>query len=373
MAFNNRNVIFLTGAPHPSALSWGEDVLSKVLLPCFTIVEYGSTRPTPEILVPSWRSLPLEKVHWPTGLTQPDRQDRTVPEKSIETDASFITATDPSILSTENDHRASQLRASSSDAEDALSGYYEHSFAVHDIPSSQILGPASAASSLWGNSFESARENDSILPTTVAQSRLCSAYLSNLEDIPNATYLRSIMPQTMTVDLVLGIISISQPRTLVTRKGSRTVDLVEMLVGDGTRAGFGITVWLPSRPAQESNKSNVDRSAEDDLRSRTLRLRPQDIILAKNVALSSFRGKVHGQSLRRGMTTFDLLYRNMVDRDDERGAYRSRELDQANSPNMCKTKKVKDWVMQFVGTNRVNSRVKVLKWNDLSSLPLDTQ
>ncbi|KAL9629373.1 MAG: hypothetical protein Q9164_006909 [Protoblastenia rupestris] len=370
MALNDRNIIFLTGAPRPSAVSWEENALSEALLPCFTNGQHGSVRPTPEMLVPSWRSLPLEKAHWPTGLTQADRQDCTVPGKNTETDASFVTTTDLSMLSTENDHRKSQLRASSSDAEDALSGYYEHSFAVHDVPSSQILGPASAASSLLGNSFESARESDSIPPTTVAQSRLCSAHLSHLMDIPNAIYLRSIMPQTMTVDLVLGIISISQPRTLVTRKGSRTVELVEMLVGDGTRAGFGITVWLPSHPAK---KSNVDRSAEDDLRSRTLRLRPQDIILAKNVALSSFRGKVHGQSLRRGMTTLDLLYRNMVDRDDERGAYRSRELDQASSPNLCKTKQVKDWVMQFVGTNRVISRVKVLKCNDLSSLPLDTQ
>lgn len=148
-----------------------------------------------------------------------------------------------------------------------------------------------------------------------------------------------------------------------------------MLVGDDTKAGLGINIWLP--PSQESNPPALQ---EVDLRTQTLRLRPQDVILAKTVALSSFRGKVYGQSLRRGMTTLDLLYRNVIDGDDARGAYSADDLKQGaiNEAQVRKVKDVEDWVMRFVGANtgalpsgRV-SKPRVANEQKLQALPDDT-
>ncbi|KAL9130646.1 MAG: hypothetical protein Q9217_001216 [Psora testacea] len=350
MGSNNYNIIFITGAPLPSALCWEEEALNESLLPCFTDTRQDRTRPTPNILAPNWRSLPLKRTHWPTGLTQASRPDWSTPGESTEADALFLTPSELSISCTGDIDIRSQSQVSSRNAEDTLSQYYEYSFAIHDVQSSQIVGAASITSSLsmTEGSFESAIESDANPGRTLIHSRLCSARLSNLVEMPNSTYLRSITPQTMTVDLVVGIISISRPRTLITRKEQRAVELVEILVGDNTRAGFGINVWLPSPPSNESNRIYTSRSAEEGLRIQVLRLRPQDIILARNVALGSFKGSVYGQTLRRGMTTLDLLYRNAVDGDDERGAYRTRDVDQAVDPFVGKVKKVKDWVMQFV-------------------------
>ena len=374
MTLDDRKIIFLTGAPRPSALEWGDDILSDALLPCFTNPCPDQVGETPEILAPSWRSLPLTRTHWPTGLTQASRPEWTGPGENPGTETSILNATELTVSSTETNGSGSQAQSSSYKAEDVTSQYYEHSFAVHDVPASQILGPASTGSPLADDSFESAMGHDPDPGRVLVRFKLCSADLTKLMEMPNAPYLRSITPQTMTVNLVVGIISISRPRTLITRKAQRAVELVEMLVGDDSRAGFGINVWLSSSSAYDSGRSNISRSTEDILRIQTLRLRPQDIILARNIALGTFQGRVYGQSLRRGMTTLDLLSRNALDADDERGAYSARDLKQANDPLVCKVKHVKDWVIQFVGSKGgADAGAKASTAAQLSSLPLDTQ
>ena len=282
------------------------------------------------------------------------RQDHLPFQNSIyaNEETSFLSiTTEPSFIS--SSERSQQV--SESDNENVFTQYYEHSFAIHEnVPSSQIVGAETL-----DESFTTEPEEFSVLgSSSLSQShpegqrarlRLTSSNLGHLSDMPNAAYLRSITPQTMTVNLVVGIISISQPRTIKTRKGGRTIELVEMLVGDDTKAGFGINIWLP--PSQESHNS-LHHPDEDNLRLRSLHLRPRDIILARTVALSSFRGQVYGQSLRRGMTTLDLLYRNPVDGDDERGAYSAGELERGalnNESQIRKVKDVKDWVVRFVG------------------------
>lgn len=379
-------VIFLTGAPLPSSLGWTEEELCAPLQPRFlergTFESTGRTTTT-DNKAPSWRSLPLEKSHLPTGLTPLTREG--VPFEGyryIDGETSFPSPTELSFISTDpNENPSQRSQVSDSEKEDVFTQYYEHSFSIHEnIPSSQIVGAESL-----NESFTTEPEDSSIAFSANSQSnpdgqltrsRLTSSHLGDLKDMPNAAYLGSITPQTMTVNLVVGIISISQPRSIKTRKGGRTIELVEMLVGDDTKAGFGINIWLP--PSHEILHPALQ---EADLRTQTLQLRPQDVVLAKTVALSSFRGKVYGQSLRRGMTTLDLLYRNGIDGADARGAYGADELNQGavSEAQVRKARDVKTWVMRFVGANtgalpsgRVSKRQRLAKEKFMQALPDDT-
>ena len=385
MVENPRRVLFLTGAPLLSSLTWEEDKLCAVLQPCFLESSEHHRPPVASAATaaPGWRSLPLVQPHLPTGLTQPDK-DGWAPgvQEEVEDETSFLSTSNLSFASaTSNVDRNQGSWGSKMKDEKLLSQYYEHSFALHeDVASSQILGSASAianesfateAEELSGALSDSDYETDDQL----ARSKLISSQLSGLKDLPNAAYLYSIIPQTMTVDLVVGIISISQPRTVKTRRGGREVELVEILVGDDSRAGFGINMWLS--PVEE-RKNFGPRN--EHLRNETLQLRPRDIVLARQVALCSLRGKVYGQSLRRGMTSLNLLYRNVVDKNDRRGAFRAKEFRDEGERNcqMTKVQKVKDWVLQFVGSNAgpaplmKTSTSRFRKQAQLERLPNDT-
>jgi hypothetical protein len=194
-------------------------------------------------------------------------------------------------------------------------------------------------------------------------------HILDLRDIPNAKFLDSIQPQTMTVNLIVGIISVAPPRAIKTRRGAE-VELVELLVGDETKSGFGINFWL-SPLSKESN----DGRAVDDMRNVLLSLRPQDIVLLRNVAMSSFRGKVYGQSLRKEMTKVQLLYRNRIDKTDIGGYYTVTDFDIGRNmhPQLAKTMEVRDWVSRFVAPGALRKTrtegIKII----MESLPLDTQ
>ena len=86
------------------------------------------------------------------------------------------------------------------------------------------------------------------------------------------------------------------------------MELIEVLAGDEIKSGFTVNFWLSS-----------PQSADGDTRSVLSGLRPQDVVLMRNVALSSFRGMVYGQSLRKEMTKVHLLYRDRIDRTDVGG------------------------------------------------------
>jgi hypothetical protein len=219
------------------------------------------------------------------------------------------------------------------------SQFYEQSYATHeDIPSSQILSTTSTGSSIYSDESFSCR--GSVDSTSFSQEKNIpnAGHLTNLNNVPNAMYLSSIHPQTMTVNIIVGIISISPPRPIKTRRGAN-VELVEVLTGDETKSGFTINFWL-----------SCLQSADGDLRSLLGGLRPQDVVLLRNVALSSFRGKVYGQSLKKEATKVHLLHRNRIDRTDVGGCYRSADLAAGTvSLQVEKTKVVREWVLRFVG------------------------
>lgn len=340
-------LIIFAGAPLAKSLEWAEaDLLSEFEPPIrkFAGLEPDFAADDEEIIPathPPWRSLPLNRQLLTTGLTQSFDQHALFNGYSQNNThgASFFISSQVHSLIEEPSQKLPSQHAIPDSAEQVLSQFYEESYARHkDILSSQIA-PASnldSFSSFTSDEFSDDTSSLSSLPGEAPYIPV-SGHLSNIKDIPNAFYLDSIQPQTMTVNVIAGIISIPAPRGIRTKRGA-DVELVEILVGDETKSGFGINFWLPSQPAS-------------DMKSVLGGLRPQDVVLMRNVALSSFKGKVYGQSLRKEMTKVHLLYRNRADRSDLGGCYAARDLGskERESAQIEKTKRVREWVVKFVG------------------------
>ena len=377
-------MIWLTGAPLSKSLDWTEESLCCPLQHCFqdhrrtesTIAPTSAARP-------AWRVLPFEAMHLPSGLTQLIQTGEAAEQETqgINEETSFLTVTDVSMLSDLSEELSSQdVQSSGSNPNDTLTQFYEYSYALHEEqPTADVicLDPHNDMTQLSLAAFfgtDKMAETDDQLPQQVAQAKPRSLNTTSLGNIPNASMIRGLGTSTMSVDLVVGVLAISPPRSIKTRKYGRLVELVEITVADDTKAGFGITIWLPVSKERSSKAIQEDR-----LRSSVATLRPQDIILARNVALESFKGKVYGQSLRKGITKLDLLYRNLVDAQDEPGAYSWEELNAVpDDPQLVKVRKVHDWVMSFVGaghrplgsdTKRTNRFAKQSR----PQLPADTQ
>ena len=335
--------VVFTGAPDMRSLSWTAEDLTAPPLPCFSDTNPpNSSRFSSTIARPAWRSLQLEQYHLPTGVTPKGAEwyvDGDLSRSSPVEETSFLNTNSISLLSsTESDSHP----PSSAEAEELISQFYEHSIALHEaIPSSQIVD--SDPSNQSSSSQSSSSSNYSLSHSAVKRQKPAmppSVHLSELREIPNATYLKSINPQTITVNLIVGLISISAPRAIKLRKNGGSVLLIEMTVGDETKAGFGINLWLPSSKSQMGN-----------LQQKTNDLRPRDIIMIRNLALSSFQGNVYGQSLRKETTKVDLLYRVALDKHDRKGIVHARDLDESENEDgyVGKVKKVRNWVMLFVG------------------------
>lgn len=331
------------GAPEAHSLDWTEsNLLNHFLNPIASFAHLEASSDSflaqtsflsePDTAV--WRSIPLYKERLPTGFSQ-----NHALAYDYQGSPEFFTTLTPSFDTT------SHL------SEDALDQhiadkFYDHSVAIHgDIPSSQLPATSFATE---GSSFDvtgdlSEEVSTRIDDTTELRSshEVEVTHLSDLEDLPDAKYLLSILPQTMTVNLIVGIISIAEPRTVRTRWGG-TKSLVELLVADETKSGFSVTFWMSSEP---SETNALVRS-----------LRRQDIILLRNVALSVFMKKVHGHSLRKGHTRIDLLHRRRIDKDDVGGMYTMKDVTSTRRahPQLAKARKVYEWLLHFIGDGGTN-------------------
>ncbi|PFH60976.1 hypothetical protein XA68_18449 [Ophiocordyceps unilateralis] len=228
-------------------------------------------------------------------------------------------------------------------------------------------------------------EDDSMLDSTSILSTMPSSpsqgmmpppprSLTVLSRIPSGRRIQAVQPQTLTVNLVVAIMSIA-PRRRVTTRWGQTVQLVELLVGDETASALTVTFWLsPTAAAGAAGAAGavaaaataaaVTAAADDATAAAAVDgLRRQDVVLLRNVALQVFRGKVFGQSLRRGVTRVSLLWRASGG-----GCFSARRLAAAASAAAAaaaaaadddddddgvslvrRAAVVKDWVLRFVG------------------------
>lgn len=317
-------VILLMGAPTSRSLQWNEDELLNTAIPPFH--NPGSHHQE------FWPFSDNHRVRW-----QLLQDQHAEPELDPNCATGFFT--------TEG------LTATVGEEDSVLSQFYDHSFTVHET--SEVSLPLSYSGNL--SSQESSATSSAVSSNKRDGSGPASLHIqgqiSDLQDIPSAAYLRSIVPQTVTVNLVVGIITVQPPRRIVTRQWKRELDIVEMVVGDETRTGFGITFWLSPEPQKESS-GGVDNNKHDELGQSLASLRPRDIVLLRMVGLSSFQERVHGQSLRKGATQVDLLHRRRVDATDAGGLYGLRRLNAGQDeqdPVVIKARRVREWIQRFVG------------------------
>ncbi|KAG8671630.1 hypothetical protein FPOAC2_04978 [Fusarium poae] len=318
-------LLLFAGAPPSSSLNSESCTITQIDVSFAEFLGLTSQKPTHASLsdIAPWRSLPLKRKPLHTVFSQThDVSVNLVNQSEFFTtaDVSFKEQSQPFEVDGDGD----------GDAETTLSQFYDHSLALHNpVPSSQL-------DSFQETTFEETSFEGTSLMTTLAvegavdTTESVTSHLSDLEDIPPAPKILALHPQTITLNIIAGIISIAQPRTVTTRWG-RTLSLIEILLGDETKTGFAVTFWL-----EESNAASAKISC----------LRRQDVVLMQNVALHVFQNKVYGQSLRRGMTKVSLLWRR-----DGSGLYSTRDLSKRGQmrPQLQKAKKVKDWVLRFVG------------------------
>ncbi|EHK44326.1 hypothetical protein TRIATDRAFT_35498 [Trichoderma atroviride IMI 206040] len=307
-------------------------------------IETTSQPPTHAV----WRSVPLNRRPLHTGLSQ----NHSILSGSFQGHRDFFTTA--GALSADE----TQSFNSGGDGGAILRQFCEESLAAHTLMPSSQIGSFSmentedaTTTSFMTNDTDNISLQDRTNPLTPPK----PLHLSDLEDVPSARRILALSPQTVTLNLIVAVISIAQPRTVTTRWGT-TLSLVEILVGDDTKSGFGVTFWLSSDQATTGQIS---------------KLRRQDVVLMENVALHVFRGKVYGQSLRKNLTRVNLLWRS-----EGGGYYQNRDLAQraaAKHPQQEKTRLVKDWVLHFVGRDSgavTRKRASRLSWDQP---PDDTQ
>lgn len=244
-----------------------------------------------------------------------------------------------------------------------LSQFYEHSLSILEASSSETDNNDTTLASEDSNIDES-------IDSVTGSGAIIFPYpceLHDVKNIPNAAYLRSIIPQTPSVTLVVAVIGINPIRRVTTRQSKQELDILEIIVGDETRTGFSITFWLT---VPKHTRENAFRNSNSDLRDKLCGLRLRDIVLIRNLGLSSFQDLVYGQSLRKGVTKVDLLHREQLNDSEVHGAFSSASIDAASREDrlLCKVQNVRDWLMNFVGAKKYQSGHK-----HEQPLPPDTQ
>ena len=329
----------------------------------------------------AWRHVPLESKYLTSGLSQesPKQNQDLVEYTLLDDETSFLTTSDISCLPDDSIVEATQISLRSESDDDAVTQFYENSFIIHEeLPTSNLTALRLVNESTLGSSPRNIEGDQHLLGLEHTRPKPRSHRLTTLREIPNAAHLHYLEPQTVTIDLVVGILHILPPRTIRTRRYNRLVDLVELTVADDTKAGFGVSMWL----SQDTKLSNSKKAPSQNLQRSTMtRLRPRDIILIRNLALATFQKKVHGQSLKKANTTLDLLYRIPTDSDDEQGAYSMWEVDDNNGSDLQlnRIKEVQDWIMSFVGSGPsavhepiTSSKESCNRANIMQQLPSDT-
>jgi hypothetical protein len=307
----------LNGAPLPQHLNFDEDALMGMTERDVSAVTDDTQELPDSTSTLKWRHIRVGDSRLRTGWSQPylpssgrklgDADNLSVPD--VEQTSTFL-----DLESTRNDTTLDFDESSMADP------FLQHSLVFHDtLLSSQVVQDAIADETISSSSFlttsfgTTASELGS--PTRTEGHTLIiqvppKMAITQLGTLPSAQYLRSIYPQTPTPNVLCVLMSSPERREVFIRKGGYSMDLYELSIADETSSGFKVTFWL--RPPREPNndKSNAQQPLLQTLES----IRVGDILLLRNIALTSFRDTVHGQSLNssiaRARTTIDVLMKS---------------------------------------------------------------
>ncbi|EJP67287.1 uncharacterized protein BBA_03861 [Beauveria bassiana ARSEF 2860] len=374
-------IILLAGAPPPSAMDESKCTVEHFDEPFYAYINAAGRHSTssssshhgssPASIAP-WRLVTLHRKPLHAGFSQ----TRSFLAQSLygnHQDGDFFCPSSLAASSSSSSHDESETNRIEQD-EAVLTEFCEQSLAIHhSLSSSQLQYEDANATTTTSFLDETSFLSSLTTPTVGGQQRPAApniapaAHLSDLEDVPSAKHVISLQPQTITLNIIAGVLSIAQPRSVTTRWGTALL-LVEVLLGDDTKSGFAVTFWLARDAAAATMVGGGGGGGDGGLLGG---LRRQDVVLLQNVALHVSRGKVYGQSLRRGQTKVHLLWSKRM---DARACYSSRALNAARNdagvenPQIAKTRLVRDWVIRFVGAD---PEVRVRNKDDIWDRPPD--
>jgi hypothetical protein len=337
--------ILLTGAPEAERLDWDE----KLLLNIFSIgagvssADSGTPRQTASWQAPVWRSIsttPNRRVPEPAvSQTQFFSFSAQIPDLDIATKQDFL---DHSIALLDN--LVSSQIAPADLNETSLHNSTTFSFA------SETSIPSNYSSQIT----QSLSTHDLPIPTNLS--------LTDIGQIPSAAHILSVAPQTITVNMLCAVITLSSPRVVTVRRRQSTMEIFDLVVGDDTGAGFSVSFWLPPVGSQGPRTT---KNENDDLRAALQSARAGDVILIRNVALSVWRKAVYGQSLGRRWA---------------RNCTRIERIDDGALPKAAalpfgfvgKLAKVRSWRDDFVGRRVARQETRKGKRRFEEDLPPDS-
>ncbi|OAK96431.1 hypothetical protein IQ06DRAFT_230031 [Phaeosphaeriaceae sp. SRC1lsM3a] len=235
--------------------------------------------------------------------------------------------------------------------------FLEESLAFHDtLLSSQVAQDVGADDTISSSSFLTTSfyttTSDVSSPgktdTTCAIQLPAKTIITPLHVLPTAQHLRSIYPQTPTPNFVCVLTTQPAQREVFTRKGGYRMNLYEITVADDTASGFKVTFWVRPPRNSHTEQNTVQKALLSTLES----LKVGDILLLRNIALTSFRDAVYGQSLNptiaRARTSIDVL-----ERSSGASAVQSDSLPDGF---IEKLNRVKKWARTHVATTNGGSR-----------------
>jgi hypothetical protein len=345
----------LNGAPLPQHLDFTEHtLLTPGECDLFAAATSFAT-PRSSTTTLKWRRLDVKDARLPTGWSQPYlpgsgrrleiEMDMSMPFPHVD-DTSTMFAPDSTLLDTTLDL---------DEQPSAADTFLQHSLVFHDtLLSSQVAQDAAIEDTISSSSFlttsinTTASDLSSPIRTdgdTLVLKLPPKTTIMPLHSVPTAQYLRSVYPQTLTPNLIGVLITQPERREVFVRKGGYRMELYEITVADNTSSGFKVTFWL-----QPPRKSNNEHS---NVLLQTLEcLQVGDILLLRNIALTSFRDTVYGQSLHpsilRARTVVHVLMKNT--------GILVRGLDGLPEGIVEAFKRVKRWARTHVAINDGGSR-----------------
>ncbi|PSK35943.1 hypothetical protein B9Z65_5758 [Elsinoe australis] len=337
---SHKRIKFFTGAPEAGDLDWSEDGLLKGSLPAFEPRRTGAST--------------LQRTNSPTACLQSNWRH------IILNGAAFVqTPINPNDLKTDHRRPVSSIT-------DVKDDFIEHSLAVLDNLQSSQLAPhvgdeSTTAEDTTFVTFDSfVTSNDETVlsegsaansvPLGQQQAVDITGPISHLNSVPSAKHLLQTRPQTITINLIVGIISVSTARTVHVKRGDYDMDVLEITVGDDTQAGFSISVWLNP---QTSPRKNGAPASDTDLRKAVEKLRPGDVVYVGRLALTTFNGKVYGQTLNRKASR---VITRFIPIQLEQSM-----LDKTPADLTTKIGRVTDWVDNFIGAPNRQKRKRKLE------------
>ncbi|KAI9688357.1 MAG: hypothetical protein M1822_001306 [Bathelium mastoideum] len=383
--YDNYNFLamkFLTGAPTNGSLDWSSDDLLDEFLPLFLRFIYGTPKRSSFLSEassapwPLWRAVTTVPLHYGRPMTTLDNDQ----DKHYHTSH----ASDPV---DRNDVQSFGDPVPDEESEDL-----ETSFAVHELfEPGQIASLTQSGTDLSltdsskFQSFADVEDTDySLLSLTDdcivdGQTLPTTEHLTDLSALPDSEHITRILPGTMTINIIVGVIDIDPPRTVtVRRQGSPyEMNIVDLHVRDETKAGLRISVWL--KP--ESHIASYDiPHQQSGLRPVISRLRRGDVVFFKHVALRTYRAEVCGQSLSSERFPNNGTGLALLSRGDGMswGTGVPVELETLSSIYRAKIERVQSWLAQYLGIRSMPRQV--LGKRKLNSekfraeeLPADTQ